>query len=72
MANAIEILERLIAFPSVSSRSNLDLIQWIRDELARHGVKCDLVPAARRPAQGQPVGQHRPRRARRPRPLRPH
>jgi acetylornithine deacetylase len=50
MADAIAILERLIAFPSVSSRSNLDLIQWIRDELAKHGVKSDLVPAP----DGQP------------------
>lgn len=50
MANAIDLLERLISFPSVSSRSNLDLIQWIRDELAKHGVKSDLVPAP----DGQP------------------
>jgi len=50
MLNAIDILERLISFPSVSARSNLDLIQWIRDELARHGIKSDLVPAP----DGQP------------------
>jgi acetylornithine deacetylase len=50
MSRAIEILERLIGFPSVSARSNLDLIQWIRDELARHGIKSDLVPAP----DGQP------------------
>jgi acetylornithine deacetylase len=50
MANAIEILERLVGFPSVSARSNLDLIQWIRDELARYGIKSDLVPAP----DGQP------------------
>jgi acetylornithine deacetylase len=50
MSNAIEILERLVGFPSVSARSNLDLIQWIRGELARHGVKSDLVPAP----DGQP------------------
>ena len=50
MTNAIEILERLVGFPSVSARSNLDLIQWIRDELARHGIKSDLVPAP----DGQP------------------
>ena len=50
MPNAIDILERLISFPSVSARSNLDLIQWIRDELARHGIKSDLVPAP----EGQP------------------
>ncbi len=50
MPNAIDILERLISFPSVSARSNLDLIQWIRDRLAEHGVKSDLVPAP----DGQP------------------
>ena len=50
MSRAIDILERLISFPSVSARSNLDLIQWIRDELARHGIKSDLVPAP----DGQP------------------
>jgi acetylornithine deacetylase len=50
MPNAIEILERLVGFASVSARSNLDLIQWIRDELARHGIKSDLVPAP----DGQP------------------
>ena len=50
MPNAIDILERLVSFPSVSARSNLDLIQWIRDELARHGIKSDLVPAP----DGQP------------------
>jgi acetylornithine deacetylase len=50
MPNVIDILERLISFPSVSARSNLDLIQWIRDRLAEHGVKSDLVPAP----DGQP------------------
>ena len=50
MPNTIDILERLISFPSVSARSNLDLIQWIRDELARHDIKSDLVPAP----DGQP------------------
>jgi len=50
MSRAIDILERLISFPSVSARSNLDLIQWIRDELAGHGIKSDLVPAP----DGQP------------------
>jgi acetylornithine deacetylase len=50
MSRAIDILERLVGFPSVSARSNLDLIQWIRDELAGHGIKSDLVPAP----DGQP------------------
>jgi len=45
MQNAIDILERLISFPSVSSRSNLTLIQWIRDYLGDLGVRATLVPA---------------------------
>lgn len=45
MQKAFEILERLIAFPSVSSQSNLTLIQWIRDYLAELGVNAILVPA---------------------------
>jgi acetylornithine deacetylase len=50
MRQAIDILERLISFPSVSARSNLDLIQWIRDCLADHEIRSDLVPAP----DGQP------------------
>lgn len=50
MQRAIDILERLVSFASVSARSNLDLIQWIRDYLAEHGVRSDLVPAP----DGQP------------------
>jgi len=50
MQNAVDILERLIAFPSVSSQSNLTLIQWIRDYLADLGVQSTLVPAP----DGQP------------------
>jgi acetylornithine deacetylase len=50
MPNAIDILERLVGFASVSARSNLDLIQWVRDHLAKHGIKSDLVPAP----DGQP------------------
>ncbi len=45
MQRAYDILERLIAFPSVSSQSNLTLIQWIRDYLAELGVTATLVPA---------------------------
>lgn len=50
MQRAYDILERLIAFPSVSSQSNLTLIQWIRDYLAELGVTATLVPAP----DGQP------------------
>jgi acetylornithine deacetylase len=40
-----DMLARLVAFPSVSSVSNLDIIHFCRDELARHGVESHLVPS---------------------------
>ena len=39
----VEILERLVAFPTVSRDSNLPLIDWIRNYLADHGVPSQLV-----------------------------
>ena len=45
-----EILAKLIAFDSVSSRSNLAVIHWIRDYLGELGVTAEVVPAA----DGQP------------------
>jgi acetylornithine deacetylase len=50
MRQTIDILEQLISFASVSARSNLDVIQWIRDYLAEHEIRSDLVPAP----DGQP------------------
>jgi acetylornithine deacetylase len=50
MPEVIDILERLVSFASVSARSNLDVIQWIRDYLAEHGIDSDVVPAP----DGQP------------------
>jgi len=50
MRNVYDILERLIAFASVSARSNLDLIHWIRDDLAAFGIAAEVVPAP----DGQP------------------
>jgi acetylornithine deacetylase len=38
-----EMLARLIAFPSVSTSSNLDLIHFCRDWLKSHGVESHLV-----------------------------
>lgn len=43
MTSSIEILGRLIAEPTVSLRSNLDLIGYVQDFLARHGVASRLV-----------------------------
>lgn len=40
---AREILERLIAFPTVSASSNLALIDWVEDWLASHGVRAHRV-----------------------------
>ncbi|HEX7651011.1 MAG TPA: acetylornithine deacetylase [Noviherbaspirillum sp.] len=40
---AVEILQKLIAFPTVSRDSNLDLIYWIRDYLGTLGVPCRLT-----------------------------
>lgn len=37
------MLETLIAFPTVSSESNLGLIEWARDHLARLGAKSRLT-----------------------------
>ena len=42
----IEILDRLIAFPTVSRDSNLSLIDFIRDVLASRGVPCELFISA--------------------------
>ena len=39
----VEILERLVAFPTVSRDPNLPLIDWIRNYLADHGVDSQLV-----------------------------
>src|ERR1700692_46137 len=43
-ARALEILDRLIAFPTVSSRSNLDLIDYVRALLAPLGARILVVP----------------------------
>ena len=39
----VDILERLVAFPTVSRDPNLPLIDWIRNYLADHGVDSQLV-----------------------------
>ena len=41
-ASSRDLLERLIAFPTVSRDSNLELIAFIRDYLAGHGVDSEL------------------------------
>src|SRR5438034_9423795 len=46
LAPALEILERLIAFDTTSARSNLDLIEWVGDYLARFGVASARTAAS--------------------------
>lgn len=40
----LQILDHLIAFDTVSSRPNADLMHWVRDLLARHGIASVLIP----------------------------
>ncbi|MFN3644193.1 MAG: acetylornithine deacetylase [Gemmobacter sp.] len=42
-ATARAVLDRLVAFPSVSRDSNLDLIRWVADWLAGHGIPATVV-----------------------------
>ncbi len=40
----LDLLDRLIAFPTVSRDSNLPLIHWLRDYLQGLGISAHLVP----------------------------
>jgi len=40
---ARDILEKLVSFPTVSSTSNLALVDWVEDYLAAHGVRATRV-----------------------------
>ena len=42
LTEAIEVLERLVAFPSLSARPNHDITGYIRDYLAGHGIGSAL------------------------------
>lgn len=42
----VEMLARLVGFPTVSADSNLDLIGFVRAHLAAQGVACRVVPNA--------------------------
>ncbi len=39
-----EMLDKLISFDTVSHRSNLPFIHFVRDYLASHGIDSTLVP----------------------------
>ncbi len=45
MSRTIDYLDRLIAFPTVSRDSNLDLIAYVRGELEPLGFRCLLAPS---------------------------
>lgn len=41
--DSIRILEKLIAFPTVSRDSNLDLVSYVADMLDAHGVASQII-----------------------------
>ncbi|KNG92836.1 acetylornithine deacetylase [Pseudaestuariivita atlantica] len=46
MTRTLDILERLIAFPTVSSESNLDLVDWTQTMLQNAGFGVTRIPSA--------------------------
>ncbi len=42
--NSVEILERLVAFRTVSRNTNLDLIHWVQEFLSGRGIGTRLYP----------------------------
>jgi acetylornithine deacetylase len=46
MSLALDILDRLIAFPTVSRDGNIDLIRYVANLLESHGIAARLFPAA--------------------------
>ena len=42
--STLAILERLVAFDTVSSRSNIELIEWVANRLDDHGIKALIQP----------------------------
>jgi len=43
--NARAILDRLIAFPTVSRDTNLPLVDWLQDYLSAHGIISHRIPS---------------------------
>lgn len=41
---SLEMLDKLIAFPSVSSVSNWDIVIFVKDFLQQHGVAATILP----------------------------
>lgn len=42
--NSVELLERLVSFPTVSDQSNLDLVRFVQEFLAARGISATPVP----------------------------
>ncbi|MFI4948466.1 MAG: hypothetical protein ACHQC9_06675 [Alphaproteobacteria bacterium] len=51
LAAAIAILDRLVAFDTTSSRSNLELIGWVADYLGGYGIAALRSEAIPKPAR---------------------
>jgi acetylornithine deacetylase len=45
MTNPADLVSKLVAFDTTSAKSNLQLIGFVRDHLARHGVRSVLTPS---------------------------
>lgn len=45
LPSTLEILDRLVAFPTISSDSNLALIEWAADRLDAAGAQVEVMPA---------------------------
>ena len=43
--SARQLLERLVAFPTVSRDSNLELVDWVEGYLSDHKISCTRVPS---------------------------
>ncbi|MEZ5774827.1 MAG: acetylornithine deacetylase [Hyphomicrobiaceae bacterium] len=43
-AHARELLARLVSFDTTSAKSNIPLIEFVKDFLAEHGIESQLVP----------------------------
>ena len=62
LAETQRILSRLIAFPSVSSDSNSDLIAWLAGHLEASGARCEILesPDGRKANLWATIGPDRP------------
>ncbi len=44
ISETIKILEKLIAFPTISANSNIDLISYVAEFLENNKVKVAIIP----------------------------